>query len=93
MKVVQLYMQTPKQLLNPNPTPKIPHSSPKKSESTPKLSQIQMSELKKSQKMKVVQLYEQTTKQFSNPTQPPKRQKGPNNQVKNKFQNLMKQRK
>ena len=35
---------------------------------TPKLSQIQISELRESQKMKVVQLHEQTPKRLSNPT-------------------------
>ena len=39
MKVVQLHEQTPKQFLNPSPTPKIVHQGPKKSKMSPKLGQ------------------------------------------------------
>jgi len=46
MKVVQLDEQTPKQLSNPTPTPKIAHQGPKTSKMTPKLSQNQISEFK-----------------------------------------------
>ena len=43
MKVVQIHKYTPKQLLNPTPTPKPSNLSPKKTKMTPKLSQIQIS--------------------------------------------------
>ena len=62
MKVVQINEQTPNQLLNPTPTPKPPHSVPKKTKTTRKLSQNQMSEFRESQKMKVVQLHQWTPK-------------------------------
>ena len=39
MKVIQLHEQSPKQLLNLNPTPKIAHQGPKMSKMTPKLSE------------------------------------------------------
>ena len=58
MKVVQLHEYTPKQLLNPTPTPKPAHSGPKKTKTTAKLSQNQLTELKESHKIKVVALYE-----------------------------------
>ena len=45
-KVVSLHKKTPKQFLNPTPTPKIADKGPKKSKMTPKLSQNQMSQLK-----------------------------------------------
>ena len=48
MKVIQLYEWTPKQLLNPTLTPKPAHSGLKKTKTTPKLSQIEKSELKES---------------------------------------------
>ena len=54
-------------LLRPNV-----HQGPKKTKITPKLSQIQMSEFRESQKMKVVQVNEWTPKQFLNPTLNPK---------------------
>ena len=60
-KGVQLHEQ------NPTQTSKTAHPGPKKSKTTPKLSQIQMSELKEYWKIKVVQLYEQTP----NSNQPP----------------------
>ena len=72
MKVVQLHEQTPNQLLNPTPTPKIARQGPKKSKMTTKLSQNQMSESKVTQKMKVLQLHEQTAKQCLSPTLNPK---------------------
>ena len=50
MKDVQLHELTPKQFLNPSPTPKLAHSGPKKSKMTPKFSQNQMSELKETKK-------------------------------------------
>ena len=71
-KVISLHKETPKQFLNPTPTPKIAHQGPKNSKITPKLSQNQMSELKETQKMKVVQLHEQTLKQCLNPSPTPK---------------------
>ena len=37
MKVVQLYEWTPKQLLNPTPSPKPAHSGPKKTKKDPKI--------------------------------------------------------
>ena len=40
MKVVQLHEWTPKQLLNPTPTPKPAQWGPKKTKLTPKLSQV-----------------------------------------------------
>ena len=58
MKVIQLHNQTPKQFLNPTPTPKIAHWGPKKSKMTPILSPNKMSELEETKKMKVVQLHE-----------------------------------
>ena len=48
MKVVQLHEETPKQFLNPTPTPKIAHLGPKKSKMTPKLGVNHMSALKES---------------------------------------------
>ena len=53
MKVVQLHKQTPKQLSNPTPAPKIAHQGTKKSKMTPKLSKNQISKLTKTQKMKI----------------------------------------
>ena len=50
MKGVQLYELTPEQFLNPTLNPKIAHEGPRKSKITPKLSQNQMSELKKQRK-------------------------------------------
>ena len=44
-KVIQLHEQSPKQFLNPTPTPKIAHWGPKTSKMTPKSSQTQMSDL------------------------------------------------
>ena len=41
MKVAQPPEQTPKQLSNPTPTPKIAHWDPKKSKMAPKLSKNQ----------------------------------------------------
>ena len=58
MKVVQLHEWTPKQFLNPALNPKTTHQSPKKTKTTPKLSQNQMSELKETKKMKIIALYE-----------------------------------
>ena len=58
MKFVQLHELTPKQLFNPTQTPKKSPLGPKKSKTTPKLSQNQMSELKETKKIKVVTLYE-----------------------------------
>ena len=73
MKVVQLHEQTPKQFLNPSPTPKIARQGQKKrSKMTPKLSQNQMSESRVTQKNKVVQLHEQTQKQCLDPSPTPK---------------------
>ena len=46
-KFISLYEETPKQFLNPAPTPNIANESPKKSKLTPKLSQNQKLELKK----------------------------------------------
>ena len=45
-KVSGLYIEIPKQFLNPTPTPKIVHDSPKKSKMTTKLSETQKSEFK-----------------------------------------------
>ena len=58
MKVVQLHEWTPKQFLSPTVNPKIANYSPKKSKTTPKLCQNQMSELKDTKKIKVVALHE-----------------------------------
>ena len=58
MKVVQLHEWTSTNFLNPTLNPKIVHYGPKKSKTTPKLSQNQMSELKETKKIKVVALYE-----------------------------------
>ena len=71
-KVISLYQETPKQFLNPTPTPKIARQGPKKSKMAPKLSQNQISESKVTQKMKVVQLHEQTPKQCLSPSRTPK---------------------
>ena len=79
-KVISLYQETPKQFLNPTPTPKIACQGPKTSKMTPKLSQNQMSESKVTQKMKVVHLHEQTLKQCLDPCQTPKiDRQGPKN--------------
>ena len=59
------------------PNPKISPLGPKKSKTTQKLSQNQMSESKETTKMKVVQLHEYTPKQLSNPTPTPKKPIGP----------------
>ena len=58
MSVVQLHVWTLKQFLNLTLKSKIAHKGPKKSKTTPKLSQNQMSELKETKKIKVVKLYE-----------------------------------
>ena len=63
MKIIALYEQTPKQVLNPTLNPKIAHQGPQNSKTTTKLSQNQ-SELKETKKIKVFVLYEKTTKHF-----------------------------
>ena len=73
-KVLSLYEKTPKQFLNPTPTPKIAHWGPKKLKMTPKSSQNQKLEFKELQKIKVVQLHEYTPKQFLNPNLAQKKQ-------------------
>ena len=66
MKVVQLHEQTPNQLLNPTPTPKIARQGPKFKKITQKLSKNQISKMTTTQKMKVVHVHELTSKLFSN---------------------------
>ena len=56
----------------PFPNPENSPLEPKKSKMTPKLSENQMSGLKKTKKMKVFQLHEWTQKQFCNTTPTPK---------------------
>ena len=48
MKVIQLHEETQKQLLNLTPTTKPAHQGPKKTKMIPKLSQILMSQFRKS---------------------------------------------
>ena len=55
-KVVQL--GDPKTVFEPFPNPNNSRQGPKKSKTTPKLSQNQMSKLKGTKKMKVIQLHE-----------------------------------
>ena len=72
MKVIQLHEPTPKQFSNPTPTQKIAPQSPKKSKMTPKLSQNQMSELKKRRKRKLFNYMSRSKNRFRTLPQPQK---------------------
>ena len=77
-KVISQYEETPKQFLNPTPTPKLANQVPTNSKMTQKLSQNQKLQWKTTQNTKVVQLHKQTQNLYLYPTLTPEiTDKGP----------------
>ena len=68
MKVISLYEDTPKQFLNPTPTPKKAHLGPKKAKNGPKIKSKSKGRIEGTIKNKSCSNTWVDSKQFLNPT-------------------------